>query len=162
MKISLVTLVLVFLSLAVFGQKGVPQFKDYPAGKIYRGKNAPVKLTNSDERMFRTRLTEAAKQKPNFAGHYVLTSWGCGTECLSGAAIDVRTGKVSFFDFSICCWGTNVDENFEAINFRPDSKLIIFSGMRNEKDGDDGAHFYKFENGRFVFIKTLPIKKSTQ
>jgi hypothetical protein len=160
MKFFLPALFFVCFSFAVGGQNKVPQFKDYPAGKIYKGKNAPVKLPTSDERMFRTRLREAARQKPNFAGHYVLTSWGCGTECLSGAAIDVRTGKVSFFDFSICCWGTDVDDNFKAINFRLDSKLIIFSGARNEKEGDDGAHFYKFENGRFVFIKTVRNKKS--
>lgn len=154
MKFSLLILILMFSPLAGFGQS-VPQFKNYPAGKIYRGKNAPVKLRTKDERMFRTRLTEASKQKPNFAGHYVLTFWGCGTECLSGAAIDVRTGKVTFFDFSICCWGTDVDDDFEAISFRLDSRLIIFSGARNEKEGDEGAHFYKFENGRFVFIKTI-------
>jgi hypothetical protein len=152
-------LCLACLSFVSFGQNKVPKFRDYPAGKIYRGKNAPVKLTSSDERMFRTRLTEAAKQKPNFAAHYVLTVWGCGTECLGGAAIDVSTGKVSFFDFSICCWGTDVDDDFEAVNFRLDSKLIIFSGIRNEKDGDEGTHFYKFQNGRFIFIKTIKNKK---
>ena len=162
MKVFLPALFFVCFSLAVFGQNKVPRFKDYPAGKIYTGKNAPVKLPTGDERMFRTRLTEAAKQKPNFAGHYVLTYWGCGAECLNGAAIDVRTGKVSWIDFSICCWGTDVDDNFEAINFRLDSKLIIFSGLRNEKEGDEGAHFYKFENGRFVFIKTVRNKKSRQ
>jgi hypothetical protein len=159
MRFLLLTSFIACLSFAVFGQNRIPQFKNYPAGKIYKGKNAPVKLLTGDERMFRTRLTEAAKQRPNFAGHYVLTSWGCGTECLSGAAIDVRTGKVSFFDFSICCWGTGVDDNFEAISFRPDSKLIIFTGARNEKENDDGAHFYKFENGRFIFIKTIRNKK---
>ena len=160
MRFSALTLIFVCLSVAALGQNRVPQFKDYPAGKIYRGKNAPVKLLTGDERMFRTRLTEASKQKPNFAGHYVLTYWGCGTECLSGAAIDVRTGKVSWINFSICCWGTDVDDNFEAINFRLDSKLVIFAGARNEKEGDDGVHFYKFENGRFIFIKTVKNKKS--
>jgi hypothetical protein len=159
-KFLLLTLILVVSSLAVFGQKSVPQFKNYPAGKIYRGKNAPVKLPTGDERMFRSRLTAAAKQKPNFAGHYVLTYWGCGTECRGGAVIDVKTGKVTFFDFSLCCWEHYGEDEFEPINFRVDSKLVIFTGARNEKDGDEGTHFYKFENGRFIFIKTIKNKKS--
>jgi hypothetical protein len=25
--------------------------------------------------MYRSRLREAAKEKPNFAGHYILTAW---------------------------------------------------------------------------------------
>jgi hypothetical protein len=160
MKIFLPALFFVCFSLAVFGQNKVPQFKDYPAGKIYTRKNAPVRLPTRDERMFRTRLTAASKQKPNFAGQYVLTYWGCGTECLGGAAINVKTGKVTFFDFSLCCWEHYGDDKFEPIQFRIDSKLVIFTGARNEKDGDEGAHFYKFENGRFIFIKTVKNKKS--
>ncbi len=157
MKFSLLTLILVFSSLAVFGQKGAPQFRDYPAGKIYKGRNAPV-IIGKNERMFRTRLREAAKEKPNFAGRYIVTAWGCGTQCLMGAVIDAKTGKVYWWNFTVCCW-ENADDDFSPIEFRPNSRLIVFSGLRNEA-GIKGAHFYKFENGRFIFIKTLPDKKS--
>jgi hypothetical protein len=152
-------LIVIFASLSVFAQTKTPQFKDYPSEKIYKGKNAPVQLKTESERMFRTRLRDAAKQKPNFAGHYVLTAWGCGTTCLQGAIVDVKTGKVSFWDFSLCCWGIE-DDNFNPIEFRINSKLIVFSGNRNEKDNDNGAHFYKFENGKFIHIKTIPKKDS--
>ncbi len=54
----------------------------------------------------------------------------------------------------MCCWGADVDDKFNPIEFRADSRLIVFSGLRNEKDGDDGAHFYQFENGRFVHIRS--------
>ena len=33
-------------------------------------------------------------QKANFAGHFVVTSFGCGTGCQSTAFIDVNNGKV--------------------------------------------------------------------
>jgi hypothetical protein len=36
------------------------------------------------------------------------------------------------------------------------NKLIVFSGARNEKEGDNGAHFYKFENGRFIHLRSAP------
>jgi AraC-like DNA-binding protein len=67
-------------------------FEKYPA-KIYTGKKAPLKL--GDWRSFRTRLTEAHKEGDvNFAGNYIVTTWGCGASCVSGAMIDKRTGNV--------------------------------------------------------------------
>jgi hypothetical protein len=44
-------------------------------------------------REFRTRLREAARDKPNFAGRFIGTTLGCGTECVQGAIIDARTGR---------------------------------------------------------------------
>jgi hypothetical protein len=32
----------------------------------------------------------------------------CGTECVQGAIIDARTGRVFMLPFSLCCWGTDV------------------------------------------------------
>ncbi len=149
-----VAFALALLAESAVAQSRVPQFKDFPASEAYTGKNAPLVLTRED-RMFRTRLREAAREKPNFAGHYILTAWGCGTSCLMGAVIDAKTGKVYWWHFSICCWGHDVDENFEPIEFRLNSKLIVFSGARSEKEGDNGAHFYKFENGRFVHLRSV-------
>ncbi len=39
----------------IFARKKTLRFKDYPATQIYKGKNAPLKLTR-DDKMFRTRL----------------------------------------------------------------------------------------------------------
>lgn len=76
--------------------------------------------------MFRTRLKWAVdNQKPNFAGHYILTTWGCGTSCIMGAVINSKTGKVSWWNFSVCCWSGEADENFQPIEFRNNSKLIF-------------------------------------
>ena len=49
----------------------------------------------------------------------------------------------------------DVDDKFNPIEIRPATRLIVFSGLRNEKDGDDGAHFYQFENGRSVHIRSV-------
>jgi hypothetical protein len=147
--------VLALMARIAVAQSRVPQFRDYPVSEAYIGKTAPLILTR-DDKTFRTRLRWAAKNlKPNFAGRYILTTWGCGTSCLMGAVIDAKTGKVHWWDFSLCCWGYDIDENFQPIEIRLNSKLIVFSGARNEKDGDIGAHFYKFENGRFVHIRSV-------
>lgn len=155
--------ILLFVLFYCFGhsciaQERIPKFKDYSVTTIYRGKNAPL-ILNRDTRTFKTRLREALKGKPNFAGHYIVTSWGCGTGCQVGAVIDARNGKVYWFPFSV---GQNyeVDDDYRPVEFRLDSKLIIFSGFRGDRDEEPGARFYKFENGRFKFLKF--IKREAQ
>ena len=133
-------------------QKLTPKFGDYPVVEKQKIKNAPVVLSKNDL-IYRTRLKEAAKQKPNFAGHYILTTWGCGMECLMGALIDAKTGRIYQLPFTICCWGDGVGDDFNPIEFRLDSKLIIFSGARDEKDGDVGKHYYIFDKSSFKLIQ---------
>jgi len=151
-----VTLVLVsVLSGFSLAQNRVPQFKDYSVDEVYNGRIAPPVIT-SDTKLFRTRLRWAAKtQKPNFAGHFILTTWGCGAQCMMGASIDAKTGKIYWWGFTVCCWGFNTDQKFNPIEFRLNSRLIVFSGLRNEKENDNGAHFYIFKNGRFVHFRTV-------
>ena len=43
---------------------------------------------------YRTRLSEAAKKGPNFAGRYRILRIGCGTGCTNNFIIDVATGEV--------------------------------------------------------------------
>ena len=149
----LAVVLVVFAANISRAQNKPPLFKDYPVAETYTGKNAPLVLRREDV-TFRTRLREAAKGKPNFAGHYIVASWGCGAGCLMGAVIDAKTGRVSSFPHTICCW-ESVDEKFQPIEFRLNSSLIVFSGLRNEKEGDNGAHFYKFQNGKFVHVRSI-------
>jgi hypothetical protein len=130
----------IFLPTLVLSQPPLPRFADFPAQGKYSGKNSAVVLRTAD-REFRTRLRTAARQPPNFAGHYILTAWGCGAECLAGAVIDANSGELYWFPHTICCWGADVDDKFRPIEFHLDSRLIVFSGARNEKEGDGGAHF---------------------
>ena len=133
-----------------FCQNAVPQFTAYPATEAYKGRGAPLVL-GRDDRTFRTRLRFAAAQRPNFAGHYILTAWGCGAECLMGALIDANSGHVHWIPFTICCWPFEIDD---PIAYRLDSTLVVFSGTRNEKDGDNGTHYYQFKDGKFLLIKS--------
>lgn len=154
--VAVLTVILLSACLHTPGQTRVPQFRDYAADEIYTGATAPLVL-KKDDLIFRTRLRWAAKNvKPNFAGHYILTTWGCGAQCVIGAVIDAKTGHVHWWNFSVCCWGFDTDDKFNPIEFRRDSRLIVFSGLRNEKEGDDGAHFYRFDDGRFVHLRSVP------
>ncbi|MEN3328644.1 MAG: hypothetical protein V7638_3451 [Acidobacteriota bacterium] len=145
-----------------YSQSRIPQFRDYPPDSEYVGKNAPVVITRED-RSYRTRLTEAAQETPNFAPHYILTAWGCGAGCLMGAVIDANTGKVYWFPHTICCWNEiQRDNKFSLIEFRINSRLVVFSGVRNEAEGDQGTHFYEFDGNRFKFIRSVTSTSSEQ
>ncbi len=133
----------------------VPQFRDYPASNIYTGKRAEVMLSTADEKAYRTRLREASKQPANFAGEYVLTVWGCGTSCIHGAVVNLKTGHAVFLPGSVCCWNGEGDN----LEFRINSRLLVAAGVINE-DSEHGAHFYEFTGREFKYLKTIPVATS--
>ena len=139
----------------VFAQP-VPQFRHYDTGPLYRGPRAAPDLRSRETYAYRTRLREAAPNPPNFASDHRLVLWGCGTSCTAGAGIDQRSGRVTFFPFSICCSAMDRDQGFNSVEFRPTSALIIFTGLRNE-EGVDGSHFYEFTGAGFTFLRTVPV-----
>lgn len=130
-----------------------PQFRSYPADDFVLRNRSPVDLSSDEAWMYRTRLRNAAKQEPNFAGHYVIAEWGCGTTCVMGAAIDVASGRVTFLPASACCW-TGVDANFKPLEFRLNSRLFVMAGLLNEQ-GKMGAHFFVFDGRAFNLLKTI-------
>jgi hypothetical protein len=81
----------------------------------------------------------------------------CGTECVQGAIIDARTGRVFMLPFSLSCWGTDVGVNdrFKPVEFRLNSGLIVPSGARNEKEGDYATRHYGFQDNRLPIIKSV-------
>lgn len=119
-------------------------FEKHPA-KIYTGKKAPLKL--GDWRSFRTRLTEAHKEGDvNFAGNYIVTTWGCGASCVSGAMIDKRTGNVygiplgetddgvTPYESGAECFAEEAElDESENVVFYPNSRLFISRNCNGEK-----------------------------
>lgn len=135
----------------------VPRFEDFPVSAGPPARNAPLVLTRRDM-AYRTRLREAAAGRPDFAGHYVLAPWGCGTECLMGAAVDARTGRVTFLPIATCCLGEAAAEGHTAmVAFRPDSVLLVLIGIRHEGREGVGAHYYRIVGDRFVHLRSVPF-----
>jgi hypothetical protein len=153
--ILIVALLLLFAFTAL---AQTPRFEEYPAANIFRGPNAPVILSRVD-RAVRNRIRVAAKQTPNFAGQYILVTWSCGDECLTGAAIDVVTGKVYSFPITLCCWKPEGVETEKPIEFHLASKLMVLKGGRNGKACDLGMHYYKLENDRFELVMTTSLQQ---
>ena len=135
-----------------WGQAAPPAFANYPVVARYRGpRAAPHLRPGTVAWQFRTRIREAATQPPNFAGRYVLATWGCGTECVSYAIIDAKTGAVYFGNKTVCCWGMAVPDDFEPVRGQLDSRLLVCTGLLNEQ-GSNKAHYYTFANGRLAAV----------
>ncbi len=154
LKFLLSVLFSVFVSHAMAApskQMSTPQFADYSSlGQVYKGKPAPVVLRSQDDRYFRTRLRNSSKEPSNFAGEYSLAIWGCGTSCLMGAAVHLKTGNVIFMPGTISNWQGEGD----SLNFQLKSRLLIASGYINE-EGKHGRHYYEFTGRTFKHIKTV-------
>lgn len=137
-----------------------PQFNDYPVTETWHGVPPRLKLVTPSERMFRTRLTKAAKQPPSFAGHYQFPIWGCGSACVAGAIIDLKTGSVfppplggngdGWNRWLICGGGGMIEGNYT--DYRPDSRLMI---VRCQNGDATDWHYLVWESPGFREIMLL-------
>ncbi len=146
-------------------------FEDFPVAEVYTGKPAKIDFSSHpDARTFRTVLKIGVKEmdyeysdefpggrlkkdeSANFAGHYVLLYWGCGTECQEIAIVDARNGKVYFPQISASLGVKyNVKSNLLIVN-PPDE---IKSRVDNEGWLPKGIHtkYYKWQNNKLIEIE---------
>ena len=140
-----------------------PAFHDYPAVPA-RMRPAKVQLTSPDARRMRTVLREGAAKGPNFAGHFSVVVWGCGSSCSDLAIVDARSGRV-FFDESVDdISGVHVGDepgaSDWAARFRLDSRLLAIVGAPNENDARDGVTFYEWTGARLKLLRFVPRKEA--
>lgn len=73
-----------------------------PAINTFSGQPARVNFDSLPEaKLFQTTITEQNAEGPNFAGHYTVATWGCGTECQGFAIVDAITGNIVAYEPSI-------------------------------------------------------------
>jgi hypothetical protein len=75
---------------------------DFSVNEIFAGPTVMPRLdrrTTPNEWRFRTRIRKGAAEGPNFAGHYTVMTWGCGTECQMHTILDAKTGRFVKFGY---------------------------------------------------------------
>src|SRR5262245_16415153 len=66
-----------------------PSFATYRVSVVLSKANAKLDLaSNPIAKEFRTVLQQELAKGPNFAGHYRVAAWGCGSSCTMFAVID--------------------------------------------------------------------------
>jgi hypothetical protein len=87
------------------------EFSSYPAAHRLKHPPASPIVKSGKAHRYRTVLREEAREGPNFNGHYRVASWGCGTNCIEWAVIDLETGKVWFPSGpAYSCWAPEEQE----------------------------------------------------
>jgi hypothetical protein len=130
-------------------------FADYPATTHQRGKAVKPILRTAQDKQYQTRIGEAASDgKVNFAGHYMLSAIGCGAGCVMVFALDADTGKVSWLPFTVSqdMADQGFDTDIPPLDFRPDSRLLMIAGSRNERG--HGLYQYVFEHDQFRLLNS--------
>lgn len=136
-----------------------PRFDDFPVSEIFSGKPAPPKVVNPGDRLFRTRIREGASKGPNFAGHYTIAEWGCGTSCVSIAVVDAKSGDIYSSLFSILGYGGVLqyadvpEEQYEPLSYKLKSRLFVVRGC--PEDENCATYFYEWKGSQFRLIRKI-------
>lgn len=98
----------------------IPKFETFPVEPPYRGATSLPDFSGRDKNYadYRTRISGAVKEGPDYASKYKVLQIGCGAGCRFVFVIDVSTGKV--IDFPL-----GGEENLHLqLTYRLDSNLI--------------------------------------
>lgn len=176
-----ITIVLNLPPIEAQGTK-TPRFEDYPVTERFTGTPAAPILATSEQRRYRTRILNGVStgsdvwigswknpikaRGPNFAGHYFVIRWGCGSQCVTMAIVDAKTG--------IVCEPPLTDQDFLHVpldnlsdmetDVRPDSSLMILrNACRDSKDRKTcGTYYFNWKDNSFDLVKFVfvdPLKE---
>jgi len=155
------------LAMGIFQAQQLPKFEDYPVKEIFTGTPAAPILATPQQRLYRTRIREGVSKGagvwrdgqeqpgPNFAGHYFVIEWGCGSSCAMRAIVDAVTGTIYNPPMS-----HNLDPSFLSpgdprqcmvspanLEFRIGSRLMIVEANTDwPKDKHNYRHYFLWEN----------------
>jgi hypothetical protein len=116
------------LSSAAVGRPAESEFAKYPGAAPLVGRPASPQMHLAKARRFRTRLRTEAAEGPDFNGHFRVAAWGCGTNCIEWAIIDLTDGRVWFApEEAHSCWAPEQPPGLNWPNWievRKDSRLL--------------------------------------
>jgi hypothetical protein len=103
-------------------------FSKFKVG-IFKGKLAPPNFkTDTKALAYRTQIKNQCKSEGvNFAGHFTVVYWGCGSSCMVIAIVDRITGRIFYSGLL-----SEPYSAFYGFKSNPDSKMIIFNNWMLE------------------------------
>jgi len=141
--------------------KSLPTFEQYKVGDIFQGTPSEPNFESRPEaKTFITRISEGAKEGPNFAGHYTVVSWGCGTSCQSSAVLDAKTGDIVVYGI-LSVYGLSYELNSSLLVVNPRENipdlllkdLEYYSGEHYPLGSTPGgADYYVLENNELKYL----------
>jgi hypothetical protein len=142
-------------------------FTAYHADSAFSGTSASPILNTNNKRHFKTVLRDSALETANFNGHYRLTRWGCGSNCIEWAIINKHTGQVWMAPKAVSsCLSTESNQNQTVpdwFEMRLDSRLLLSYECDNERFNSifNMRKTYVWENDMLKLLKTEKVKYKT-
>ena len=128
------------------------RFEDFSTDVEVVTSPASPAVSSGKARRYRTILRRASKESPDFAGHYRVVKWGCGTCCSEFAILDLKTGEAWFAPFFIACgYPPGSSESDAGLLYRADSRLFVAAGARNERGW--GIYYYRWTGRELELLK---------
>jgi hypothetical protein len=129
--------------------------------------------SNPTARMYRTVLRGEIARGPNFAGHYRVAIWGCGSSCAMFAVVNLNTGQVitpDGFSYTSGLYFGVEDQRVVPgsqsedwlFGFRKDSKLLVILGDLDEDESREGAFYFVLENEHLRLVHSTPIVRDCE
>lgn len=144
-----------------------PAFDHYPAKRV-SGQSSKVDLaSHSLAHRYRTVLRTQAREGANFAGHFTIAGWGCGSSCVQFAIIDATTGKVYFppniasvSTVHVSEAATEPEPIFNGLRYRANSRLLIVLGALNDNQSREGIAYYEWTGNALKRIRWFKSEKT--
>ena len=150
-----------------------PQLRDYPVSEAFQGPPATPVFATAEQRRYRSRITNGVLKGegvwngswrnppiktsgPNFAGHYFVIRWGCGSDCLMMAIVDAETGKV--YNSPLTGAGTGLYVSMDIlgdreIDFDVHSSLMVLRNACKVARSECGVYYFNWHDDRFTLVK---------
>jgi hypothetical protein len=131
--------------------------------------------SNPLAKRYRTVIREEMTHGPNFAGHYRVVFWGCGTSCSQLAVVNLKTGQVmtlkgiysvAYADFNTNDFLPQTASEGYGFRFKKDSNLLVLVGtliLNHSKKGEfeDGAFYYVLRNEELQLVHSTLVTHRT-
>lgn len=137
------------------------KFDDFPSPPPSASHIAVPRLDSPEARNYRTVIREGVAKGSNFAGHFAVVAWGCGSSCSERAIVDTNTGHVYFdhrlrdLDTTQAEANSDHDDQFPAY-FSLSSRLLVIVGAPNEDESRDGVAFYEWTGSQLTLLRFVP------
>ena len=149
--------------------KGAPKFAAYRDNIRGMSGHPRLDLNNPTARYYRTWFRSEVAKGPNFAGHYRVVVWGCGTSCAMFAVVNLNTGRViqpdgfssvntAYFDVDQKFF-SNPKRDYGDFDFRSNSKLLVVVGGLDEDEEREGAYYFVLGHEQLRLIHSKVVKK---
>ncbi len=161
-----------FVTAADLSDPKAPTFKSYPVTTRETVSSPKLDLTsNPIAKRYRTVLRREVGKGSNYAGHYRIAFWGCGTSCAMFAVVNLKTGRVitphgfttvSGVHLAADEFLPNTESDGWAFRYKSDSTLLVVVGALDENESRQGAFYFVLKGETLRQVHSTVVRKNSE